>query len=413
VDAAGSLTDATIIVADALHHILSVTRDLQSVYQDDIQWDALVRDGFVPPVLKVFDVDPNIPTALSSMIPPELLCQESMAADPSTAALHTDTIDQNLVLHSGLITATGRYCTMSDLMDSSGHALKISISSSSPLTEEQDRLFLTFLQVIQISYQRFRSTTASDRYGYLLRQLIHGETIRPIVTGNSTSFFDVNGSFALVAFSTEHLDALDISFQTGLMQATEQSQFLSATLGNQYIILLNTNYEYQRLFHFLDSYAHEQRFPILYSSSFADLSQVRDHFLIISDSVSVASRFEGCIGLQNESAFSLFRMFLKLAETANASFFQHPDAEVLISHDKNHNSQYAQTVFRYLLQDCEATSAADALFIHRNTLDNRLRKINELINPDWRDFNYQVRMLYSLFLYLDHHRLLTWYSSGK
>ena len=55
----------------------------------------------------------------------------------------------------------------------------------------------------------------------------------------------------------------------------------------------------------------------------------------------------------------------------------------------------------------EAPATAVALFIHRNTLDKRLRKIELLVDAQWRSVSYQLVMMTSLYQLLkDANRLI-------
>ena len=60
----------------------------------------------------------------------------------------------------------------------------------------------------------------------------------------------------------------------------------------------------------------------------------------------------------------------------------------LSNHDEAHSTEYCHTLLTWLMND-SATSerTAEELFIHRNTLTNRLERINSIIDEDLDDFN--------------------------
>lgn len=63
----------------------------------------------------------------------------------------------------------------------------------------------------------------------------------------------------------------------------------------------------------------------------------------------------------------------------------HPLVFTLHDYDERNNTCYLDTLYAYIRNDKCALTAAEALHIHRNTLNYRLNKIAEMINIDWND----------------------------
>ena len=73
--------------------------------------------------------------------------------------------------------------------------------------------------------------------------------------------------------------------------------------------------------------------------------------------------------------------------------FCHPQLEKLFEYDKTHNSDYAHSLYMYLIYERNSVAAADAMHIHPNTLKYRLRNIFEIIDvnlDDYHERNYLV-----------------------
>ena len=76
----------------------------------------------------------------------------------------------------------------------------------------------------------------------------------------------------------------------------------------------------------------------------------------------------------------------------------HPDLMTLRDYDRENHTQLLKTLYCYLACGLNATAAAEALYIHRNTLYQRLGKIETLItsnlnNPETRlylQISYQI-----------------------
>jgi DNA-binding PucR family transcriptional regulator len=63
----------------------------------------------------------------------------------------------------------------------------------------------------------------------------------------------------------------------------------------------------------------------------------------------------------------------------------HPAVDTLSRYDRENGSELLKTLFIYLQQSMNQIHAADALFIHRNTLKYRLARIEELTHIDLDD----------------------------
>ena len=104
--------------------------------------------------------------------------------------------------------------------------------------------------------------------------------------------------------------------------------------------------------------------------------------------------------------FLLFKRSIQVNEDDSVIL---PDARFLMEYDKEKKSDLAQTAYCYLLHNREAVATADALYIHRNTLDKRLRKMESLVNAQWHSVSYQLVMLTSLYQLLKEEKRLVYY----
>lgn len=57
----------------------------------------------------------------------------------------------------------------------------------------------------------------------------------------------------------------------------------------------------------------------------------------------------------------------------------------IISYDRNHNTELLITLERFFEENCNASHAADKLYIHRNTMNKRLRLIFDILGHDCTD----------------------------
>ncbi|MDO4734840.1 MAG: helix-turn-helix domain-containing protein, partial [Lachnospiraceae bacterium] len=63
----------------------------------------------------------------------------------------------------------------------------------------------------------------------------------------------------------------------------------------------------------------------------------------------------------------------------------HPLMEKLLKHDAENETDLADTLYAYLICERNISAASDYLYIHRNTMTYRLKKIDSLVNINYDD----------------------------
>ena len=383
VNHASTELNASVVIADSLHYIIAMSDNIRSHCSNTISWLDLIENGFAPPLME--DTDNLIP-----LPPPSNFSEEK--------------IGENLVIHDNLKTNSNMLCTMCDILDKGEIVLKLAISSNIPLTDDKRRLLLAFSLSVQFAYQRLHIDTATDTRGrYLLELLADGGiSEKGFFTYNG---FDRIGEFELLCFDTDDLGQHNLSFLPIASSISKMPHVLSVMNGSFCVLMVNKRYESASLYKQLSDFSSKYEFPILISSTFQELKDTPACYRIIEDAALLTRYFSGIKGLHYASEFSMFSLF----EKTESYQLLHPDAKKLLAYDKEKQTQYALTVYCYLLHNCEAPRSAAALFIHRNTLDKRLRKIESLISGRWQDVSYQFLMLYSLYTLLKEEHLLPYF----
>ena len=82
--------------------------------------------------------------------------------------------------------------------------------------------------------------------------------------------------------------------------------------------------------------------------------------------------------------------------------FCHPAVIALREHDRTHAVQLLPTLSAFLKNDRDVLATAAVLYVHRNTLAYRIKRILELCPLDLDDFNVRHRLLESI-LVLEHY----------
>ncbi|MBE6015090.1 MAG: PucR family transcriptional regulator [Lachnospiraceae bacterium] len=89
------------------------------------------------------------------------------------------------------------------------------------------------------------------------------------------------------------------------------------------------------------------------------------------------------------------RQFADTLGSTDIILLTDPAVITLHRYDKEHNSNLCDVLLNYLSAGRSITQTAEALFMHRNTVQNKIAKITQLITLDLSDGNVQQRLLYA------------------
>lgn len=300
-----------------------------------------------------------------------------------------------LKLHTGLETRNQMQCVISDILDGDSVLMKMMLYTKQPLNNEQKHLFFTLAMAIKQAFYRIGpSAGGGEKTGFLLNLIQMGALPESAI--EIPKDFDIKGTFRMICLDAGLLGRHNRSFMTRFPYLMDMPQVLYAVSGDLYVILLNVTYQ-MSLLDQMDAFAKEHKMVMMLSEAFYNIEDTRSQFLKTSQATAIANRFHDACGLKSWSEYSMFQMFDDIRRNDQTEIYLHQDATKLRDHDAWKHSQYTQTAFCYLLFNCDAPAAAKALSIHRNTLDKRLHKIEELVHADWKNVSYQIRMLFSLY----------------
>lgn len=97
------------------------------------------------------------------------------------------------------------------------------------------------------------------------------------------------------------------------------------------------------------------------------------------------------------SVLEYSKVFLShLSEVTGGAIPTFAPAAALYEHDRAQGTEYCRTLLTWLINDRNTIHAAEELYVHRNTLKNRLERIKGLVEVDLDDFRVRIRMQLSL-----------------
>jgi hypothetical protein len=136
-----------------------------------------------------------------------------------------------------------------------------------------------------------------------------------------------------------------------------------------------------RLLAFLDEY------DILIGASdfFTELPQARSYLLqartVLDVGVRLAQRGR-CFLFQDAASFCLIDL---AARHSDLRVYCDARLDELAAYDQQHKTEYLLTLHRYLANNLDPTSAAKELSVHRNTVDYRIGRIEELLGASLKE----------------------------
>lgn len=73
----------------------------------------------------------------------------------------------------------------------------------------------------------------------------------------------------------------------------------------------------------------------------------------------------------------------------------HPGVVVLTRHDKENNDNLRDVLYFYLMNGRSVSATAEKLYLHRNTIMNKIKRIQKMLNVDLEDRHVRQRLIFS------------------
>lgn len=139
---------------------------------------------------------------------------------------------------------------------------------------------------------------------------------------------------------------------------------------------------------------HPHMYPTLYHTSFSSLELgTKITSLRISNNIYQYEEY---------STFYIIDLcvkeFIRIHGHSDIIYLVSPCIIELYRYDLKHNADLLTTLFHYLLNGCNVAITSKAIYMHRNTVFNRLKKINSIITPPLDNGRTQFKLLMSCFI---------------
>ncbi len=125
------------------------------------------------------------------------------------------------------------------------------------------------------------------------------------------------------------------------------------------------------------------KFCAVVGGAFSDISLIKSAYqdtVKAADCLPIFEEEQNCIFY--DAVPAILKLLFRHNDSMGLKSFYLPLLGDLINYDRSHNGELLNTLWRFLRENCNASRAAEKLYIHRNTMNNRLRQIFDLLGTD-------------------------------
>ena len=151
------------------------------------------------------------------------------------------------------------------------------------------------------------------------------------------------------------------------------------------------------------------------SLPFTDISELKAHYDEARDALDLGLVIDPDLSIYTFEDYGLYVMLRTVESSESLIRYLHPALPKLSEYDRENGSDLELTLYTYLKCACNTTETADRLFLHRNSVIYRLRRIEELcgIDLDDTDLRFRLRLSFAILNVLNGKRKWADADSGK
>lgn len=263
----------------------------------------------------------------------------------------------------------------------------IMIAHHTPIGKQHRQFSLVAKELLEI-YLRNQSALIGEPqdsiYGQALFALLDNRTEAKQLV--SQAFEDINLPASMRVVAARFNDRNENSFVKRSLSSDLRLIFpedLSVVYRSYVGILTGAISDNQRVA--LEELAQAEQVTIGISWPFTDIMQFGRHFREASDIVKLLEQAPQDKRVDEFTGQAPISLLQHYTGTMPLDFYRHPALDTLLHYDKIKHTSFYDTLHAYIRCDRNVTHTADTLFIHRNTLLYRLRRMEELTQLDFSE----------------------------
>ena len=135
------------------------------------------------------------------------------------------------------------------------------------------------------------------------------------------------------------------------------------------------------------------------SNQFHDIIDALNYYKQSLRAIELGTRHYSEPSLFTYSDYYLEHMTNIFTQKESAETFLHTDLKILLEYDRTHQTNLAYILYEFFINERNMSSTAIALDIHRNSLNQRIKKIRSLISMNWESYRERHYYILSYELY--------------
>ena len=123
------------------------------------------------------------------------------------------------------------------------------------------------------------------------------------------------------------------------------------------------------------------------SNKFHDITHILSYYKQALRAIEIGIPHKNTPDLFIYETYYLDHMLHIFTQKEAPNVFCHPTLKFLFEYDKKNDTELAETLYMYLRNERNYSMTADAMFVHRNTILYRLKKIDSLVEINYDDYH--------------------------
>ena len=137
-------------------------------------------------------------------------------------------------------------------------------------------------------------------------------------------------------------------------------------------------------------------------NAFGGVDAIKDSVMEAKKAYRVLRSCQAQQGVRYYDEIGIYRIFFDLK---SEDVLRHLLQEILgdlVAYDEKNNSEMVYTLEKYLEEDCNIAKTTEQLFLHRNTVKYRIKRIEDILGKDLKDVTVQfnLRLAFKIKRYL-------------
>ena len=123
------------------------------------------------------------------------------------------------------------------------------------------------------------------------------------------------------------------------------------------------------------------------SNGFNNIMNLASYYRQALQAIELGTAERNVPGLYPYERYYMHHIVNAFSQKADAEVFCAPKLQKLLEYDRNNGTELAYSLYMYLICERNTIAASKTMFIHRNTLIYRLKKIDALVDIDYENYD--------------------------